>query len=271
VGAGNAVADDRLGWGTTGQWAVTDHPAQYDEHAFATAYGERRAQSGGPNELIEQPALKSLMPHLEGKDLIDLGCGTGDLARWALENGVATLRGFDASNRMIVRARASTDDQRATFDIGDIERLRLDASSADVVMSGLAMHYVAHFPALMRKVARWLRPLGSFVMSVEHPIMTCAARGWPLADDGTRQHWPVDHYLDEGARNVRWLGAEVRREHRTVASYLNAVIDSGLTIVRVLEPGPDTRDLELWPALASHRRRPPFLVIRADKRFSEIV
>ncbi len=252
------------------EWAVTDRPAQYDEHAFATAYDERRAEGGGPNEIIEQPALRSLLPNLAGKDLVDLGCGTGDIARWALERGVATVRGFDASQRMIARAKASSDDQRATFAIADIEQLWLEAGSADVITSGLAMHYVTDLPALMRKAARWLRPLGSIVMSVEHPIMTCAAREWQLADDGTRRHWPVDHYLDEGVRRVRWLGSEVRREHRTVASYINAVIGSGLTIVRVLEPGPDARDLERWPALASHRRRPPFLVIRADRRCGTI-
>ncbi len=54
--------------------------AIYDDPIFNVAYKELRSQEGRPNDIIEQPALRSLMPSLQRKEIIDLGCGTGGMA-----------------------------------------------------------------------------------------------------------------------------------------------------------------------------------------------
>lgn len=238
--------------------------ALYDDPLISAAYDKLRSQPGRPNEVIEQPALRSLMPPLHGKDVVDLGCGTGSLARLALSQEARSVKAFDASERMIQQATKLGDDSRAHYQIGRIEDIELPDHSADVVISGLAPHYIYDFATLSKRVGGWLREGGTFIFSIEHPIITCASRQWAEAADGTREHWPVDRYLDEGPRLVRWLGADTPREHRTVASYVNALIDAGLTIRRVLEPGPDPVSLDRWPKLADHIRRPSFLIVRAD-------
>ena len=58
---------------------------------------------------------------------------------------------------------------------GAMEDADLADGSFDVVLSSLAFHYVADFGALVRKIARWLRPGGDFVFSCEHPV--CTAEG----------------------------------------------------------------------------------------------
>ncbi|MBA4221592.1 MAG: class I SAM-dependent methyltransferase [Methylobacterium sp.] len=240
--------------------------ALYDDPLISVAYSELRSRPGGPNEVIEQPALRSLMPSLQGRDVVDLGCGSGGLARLALEQGARSVRAFDASEQMIREAIKLGGDSRSRYEIGRIEDVVLPDRSADVVISGLALHYIPDVMTLSRRVSGWLREGGSFIFSVEHPIMTCASRQWAEATDGTRQHWPVDRYLEEGTRLVRWLGVDTPREHRAVASYINALIDAGLVIRRVLEPGPDPVSLQQWPKLADHIRRPAFLIIRADRQ-----
>lgn len=249
---------------TTGAALNMVDRALYDDPLVSVAYGKLRSRPGRPNEVIEQPALLSLMPPLQGKDVVDLGCGTGGLARLALGQDVRSVKAFDASEQMIQEAIKLGGDARAHYVISRIEDVELPDRSADVVVSGLALHYIHDFVTLSIRVRGWLREGGSFIFSVEHPIMTCASRQWAEAADGTRQHWPVDRYLDEGPRLVRWLGADTPREHRTVASYVNALIDAGLIIHRLLEPGPDPASLQQWPKLADHVRRPTFLIIRAD-------
>jgi trans-aconitate methyltransferase len=68
------------------------------------------------------------------------------------------------------------------------ETLALAPECLDLVVSSLALHYVAGHGTLIRRIAMWLRPGGHLVYSIEHPI--CAARdpmtGWVAAGAGHR-------------------------------------------------------------------------------------
>lgn len=235
----------------------------FDQPKFAEAYDDVRAKDGLPNDIIETPALKSVLPWLRGCEVLDLGCGMGGMTHWAISQGAQSVRGVDVSERMITAARSAH--PAANFDVGNIEELAAPIESVDVVMSGLAFHYVNDLDRLFHRISGWLRPGGVLAFSVKHPVMTCGDRKWHEAPSGERLHWPVDHYLTEGFRTVSWLGVEVTRYHRAVASYINAALDAGLLITRVLEPGPTAEHSEYWPRLADHGRRPSFLVIAARK------
>lgn len=90
----------------------------------------------------------------------------------------------------------------------------LREQSVDLVISGLALHYVADFSSVASHIATALRSGGSFVFSVEHPLLTCDKRQWHTAEDGSRLHWPVDRYLLEGQRRVSWLNRnDIPRYH----------------------------------------------------------
>ena len=110
--------------------------------------------------------------------------------------------------------------------------------SFDVAYSSLALHYVEDFKRLIGEVSRALVSGGHFVFSIEHPIYTASMRpGWLLREDGGRT-WPVDHYAVEGARDTDWLAKGVRKHHRTLGTTLNALIDAGLAVRRVVEWSP---------------------------------
>ena len=53
--------------------------------------------------------------------------------------------------------------------------------------------------------------------------------------------------------------------HRTIATYVNTVIDSGLCITRVLEPTPTEEMLSQYPELKDECRRPMFVILAAVK------
>jgi len=241
--------------------------ALYDDPEFFAAYEDMRALEGTLNEIVETPALVSLMPKLQGITAADLGCGMGGMCHWLMAQGAASVVGFDSSLKMLARAKQqSPATENLRFEQAELDRIDLAESSFDLILSGLALHYAADFQKIAGRVSMALRPGGSFIFSVEHPIITCGERNWVLRDDGARAHWPVDHYLDEGSRKVNWLGFnEVPRYHRTISSYVNTLLDAGLVLQRLNEPGPSSDDMTNWPRLKDQRRRPPFLVIRADK------
>jgi hypothetical protein len=67
-----------------------------------------------------------------------------------------------------------------------------------------------------------------FLFSVEHPIFTARpAQDWYYGPGGERLHWPIDHYQEEGRRKTNWLTDNVIKYHRTVATYVNTVIETG--------------------------------------------
>jgi len=114
-------------------------------------------------------------------------------------------------------------------------------------------------------VHRTLVAGGILVFSVEHPIVTAPARhGWSTEGAG-RKAWPVNGYLDEGARSTDWLSKGVIKQRRTLATYINLLPGLAFTLTRVEEWGPSAQQIVAQPKLADEHERPPFLLIAARR------
>jgi SAM-dependent methyltransferase len=202
---------------------------------------------------------------LNGKRVIDLGCGYGWFCRVARDLGASAVTGVDISEKMLARAAELTDDAHILYQRSDLESLELDESCLDLVYSSLALHYLPELHTLFAKIQRALKPGGSLVFSMEYPIYTCAARqGW-LTDDNGERFWGVNHYQNEGQRVSNWLADGVIKYHRTLGTTLNALIGAGLTINQVNEWGPAQAQIDAWPALTEEAERPMLVLISAVK------
>src|SRR5215467_2524811 len=120
----------------------------YDDPAFFAGYSQLRRSREGLSGAPEWPALRRMLPALEGACVLDLGCGFGAFARWAREMGAASVLGIDRSENMLTRARAETHDSGVTYCLAAIEELALPAGGFDLVYSSLALHYVEDFDAV---------------------------------------------------------------------------------------------------------------------------
>jgi SAM-dependent methyltransferase len=237
---------------------------KYDDPAFFANYSQMARSIGGLDAAGEWPAFRVLLPRLADTKVLDLGCGFGWHCRYAREQQARSVVGVDLSEKMIARARASTNDSAIEYRRLAIEDIDFSAGAFDVVLSSLALHYVERFDIVCRKVHHCLEPGGTFVLSVEHPIFTAlAAQDWYYGQYGERMHWPVDHYQDEGPRQARFLDHEVVKYHRTVATYVNTLLDSGFTITRLFEPQPTQELLDRHSEWQDETRRPMFLLIAA--------
>jgi ubiquinone/menaquinone biosynthesis C-methylase UbiE len=222
----------------------------YDDPEFFAGYQEMRAAARGLHETTIRPALPDLLPELRGRRVVDLGCGDGWLSRLAAEAGAGAVLGLDPSERMLELARARTSDARVTYRRAFVEDAELPAASADVVLSVLALHYVADLDAAVARIAGWLSPGGDVVAIVEHPIglATVPDRGFATTRLG-RRAFLLHSYAAEGPRDEHWFIPGVRKYHRTVASLVNAFTGAGLRIERLAEPMPipelvDDADME---------------------------
>jgi len=236
----------------------------YDDPGFFENYSRLPRSLDGLDSAPEWPALRILLPDLRGRAVLDLGCGFGWFCRWARENGAAQVRGIDVSERMLARAEATTQDAAIAYDRADLEELELPAGSFDLVYSSLTLHYIANLNRLLEQVHLSLRPAGRLIFSVEHPIFTAPADpGWRTDAEG-RKTWPIDSYLEEGARSTDWLAKGVIKQHRTIATYINMLLRLGFSVRHVEEWGPTNQQIASRPALADERQRPPFLLVAAS-------
>src|SRR3954451_11482251 len=124
----------------------------YDNPGFFAGYSQLPRSVHGLNGAPEWPAIRALLPDLNGKRVVDLGCGFGWFARWARQHGAAHVLGLDISQNMIDRARAETSDANIEYRISDLDTLDLDKSSFDLAYSSLAFHYIVDFAKLMRTI-----------------------------------------------------------------------------------------------------------------------
>ena len=238
----------------------------YDDAEFLAGYVTLDRQVRGLDGAAEWPVLSSLLPDLTDRRVIDLGCGFGWFARWAAEHGAATVLGVDVSTSMLDRARSDTDTTAIEYRCCDLDVLDLEPHSADLVFSSLTFHYVQDLDRLMTTITESLTPGGSLVFSVEHPIFSApSVQELESRADGGR-FWPLDNYLVEGERVRRWFVDGVVKQHRTTATYVNTVIDAGLTVDRIVEWGPSADDIESRPELADDLHRPWFLLLSATKQ-----
>ncbi len=237
----------------------------YDDPEFQAAYRELPRSEHGLAGAPEWPVVRSLVPDLAGRDVVDLGCGYGAFARWAADQGASRVDALDLSTSMLERARELTGPAPAIrWTQADLAEVELPAASYDLAYSALAIHYLADLGRLVQQVHAALRPGGTLVITTEHPVfMAPTAPEWVTV--GGRRVWPLDRYADEGPRVTDWLAPGVRKHHRTLGTTLNTLIDSGFVLDRVVEWSPTLEQLADDPDLASERDRPMFLLLAAHR------
>jgi SAM-dependent methyltransferase len=239
---------------------------KYDEPEFFAKYSKMPRSIGGLDNAEEWHVFRALLPDLRDKRLLDLGCGYGWHCRYARQQQAQSVVGVDLSERMLDHAKSVTNDPGIEYLRSAIEDIDFPADEFEVVFSSLALHYVERFDLACQKVSHCLVTGGAFVFSVEHPMFTAlAAQEWCYGPSGERLHWPVDDYQQEGPRHTQWLADNVVKYHRTVATYVNTLIDSGFQLSKLSEPAPSPDRLIEQPDFQDDCRRPTFLLIAAIK------
>jgi SAM-dependent methyltransferase len=232
----------------------------YDNPEFFAGYSQLLRSREGLEGAAEWPTLRALLPDMSGRRVLDLGCGFGWFCRWARAAGARSATGVDVSEKMLERARAETNDGAITYERADLETFRIAAGAFDLVYSSLTFHYLENLRALIDQIHDGLAADGHLVFSVEHPIYTAPSD--PKWVSGT---WPVDRYLDEGPRTTDWLAKGVLKQHRTVASYINLLLQAGFSLNRVEEWSPSEAQIAANPKWQNECQRPPFLLVSARR------
>jgi 2-polyprenyl-3-methyl-5-hydroxy-6-metoxy-1,4-benzoquinol methylase len=126
----------------------------YDDPNFFAKYSAMPRSIGGLDDASEWPVFQALLPSLQDKRLLDLGCGFGWHCRYARQQNAQVVVGVDLSEKMIAHARELTNDPRIEYRQSATEDIGFPPNAFDVVISSLALHYVERFDLVRQKIIK---------------------------------------------------------------------------------------------------------------------
>jgi SAM-dependent methyltransferase len=205
-------------------------PARYDGHSewFDQTFSPGHIR---PEELA---FLRQALRAGRGQVCVDLACGTGLCAQPIAEAGYRAA-GFDISADQLRFARR----RLGAVARADLCSLPVRDESVSVVV-GMFFHTdLEDFAAVARQVARCLRPRGRFIYAGLHPCFIGPFVNRMSESAEQRLHFSPGYghvgWADRGSGDGSGLGGRVGFHHKTLASFLGAIVSSGLRIQDVRE------------------------------------
>ncbi|NGN96882.1 class I SAM-dependent methyltransferase [Grimontia sp. S25] len=221
---------------------------QYDEAVKDNIY----------NALFERPNLQAMLGDIEGKNVLDLGCGSGVYADYFLSEGAASVTCLDFSAEMVDIVKNKFG-QRVSAYVQDLsEGLPKEADGQyDVIVCPLVIHYLKDLTALFSDVYRVLKPGGYMVFSTHHPFadFECSTTGSYFDTELVQEEW-----------NTVGTPVQVTFYRRPLVEISNAITSAGLSITQISEGQVSEAIKQASPKTYERlRKHPNFIFIKCKK------
>ncbi|MGZ0149301.1 class I SAM-dependent methyltransferase [Kribbella sp. WER1] len=199
---------------------------------LTTDYEHRRSREDSLDRLMEWDAQRSMIGSVEGKTILDVGCGNGGKAiELATRYGAASVVGVD------IGAEFRTPPSQVSFHSGDLSTLDeldvLHGSRFDVVLFLQTLAYARDRARTLRAVRSLMTDDGVLVVSMAHPIRYAVERserdGVGIGD--------AYHAVGPYSYPSRW-NPEITLTHTTdtFSTIHNSLTGNGFRVEEVLEP-----------------------------------
>ena len=141
-----------------------------DERGYSQIFKATHAQAIRLRRRAETIVLEMALPAtLETRsriNILELGCGTGELAYHLAVLTGAQVTGVDLSQQFIDYAKTTHKHEKLTFIVADLSRTipRSDAEKYDyIVGNGILHHLYHHLHTFLPALGRWLAPGGRLI------------------------------------------------------------------------------------------------------------
>ena len=219
----------------------------YNEHAKDYTAHVRNASNSVYHAYYEKPAMYALVPDVNGKRVLSLGCGSGEDSQYLKSLGAINSVGVDISKGLIDIAKKSYPD--CEFSVMDMEHLSSPDNSFDVVYSSLAIHYLEDWTKVFEGMFRLLKPGSHFLFSCGHPIYSALALTTDSDDIAVRQ---LAIIKNEKNNTTEIIGDYLTRRkiddalgkntvtvwHKSISEIITEATDAGFLVEKCIEPRP---------------------------------
>jgi SAM-dependent methyltransferase len=176
-----------------------------------------------------------LLGDVRGARVLELGCGAAAGARWLRRQG-ADVVALDLSAGMLRHAREASDRSGVRVPLVQADALMLPFADGafDIVCTAFgAVPFVADSAAVMREVARVLRPGGSWVFSITHPMRWIF---WDEPDESglvaRNSYFDRTPYVERDESGA----PSYVEQHRTLGDRVRELVAAGFVLRDLIEP-----------------------------------
>lgn len=207
----------------------------WEEHA---AWWIDGFTDGADPEYVEQILPIALAELDDSTQVLDIGCGDGQISRLLARAGIQVIGVDPTWNQISVAADRGGG---AQYIRSGAAQLPFACDSFDAAVACLVFEHVDELDTAVSEVARVLRPGGQFSLFLNHPLLQTPGSGW--IDDHTtdppEKYWRIGAYLVE-QDSVEQVepGVFIRFIHRPMSRYINVLAEHGLLLERMVEPAP---------------------------------
>lgn len=223
AGQAESVAAGRRWWDASADEYQAEHGAFLRDDGFIWC----------PEGLDEAEA--GLLGEVAGRDVLEIGCGAAQCARWLIGRGARTAA-IDLSRRQLQHARRIDDALGTSVPLAqaDATLLPFASGSFDIACSAYgALPFVADAGAVLAETARVVRRGGRFVFSVSHPIR------WAFPDGPGAEGLTVENSYFDRRAYVEYDAAgraTYTEHHRTAGDWVRLINATGWRLAGLVEP-----------------------------------
>lgn len=205
--------------------------------AFAASYSTENDNSLA-NAYYERPAMLNLLGPITGRNILDIGCGSGSLTAEMLERGAA-VTGIDTSIAMVELAEKRVGDEASLIQADLTDPLPFGNATFDDAVASLVLHYLEDWEPALREIRRVLRPGGRLFVSIDHPIV-----GYTIQE-------PRPDYFANTSYEFEWeFGGKrvpMRFWRKSLSGMLDAFASADFRVTSITEPQPLQEAREVYP------------------------
>lgn len=201
-----------------------------------------------PLPALEAPVVRAAIGDVQGKSVLDLGCGTGRHTTWLVDAG-ASVTAVDFSEGMLAEARRKPGMNSVSFIAHDLHKpLPISNDCFDLVVSALVLEHLRDLESFFAEVARVLKPGGRAVVSAMHPAMFLRGSQARFTD-------PVSGELVQPGSIAHTLG-----------TIIMAALKADLDLANVEELAPDADFAAKYPRATKYIGWPMLVVFSMTRR-----
>ncbi|MCP4524908.1 MAG: class I SAM-dependent methyltransferase [Aestuariibacter sp.] len=139
---------------------------QYDKIAEDYLLGQNKYATVNESE---KRIVEKLLPELEGKSVLDIGCAGGDSIKKLELLGATNIYGIDISPSMVAKAKKIVRRPENVY-VSGFEHTNFDNDCFDIIFARYSLHYAKDIDAVYKELLRITKPQGHLLFVVHHPI-----------------------------------------------------------------------------------------------------
>ena len=198
---------------------------------YDTTVGETGDQS---QQLIINPIVEKLLGDLNGKIVLDAGCGNGYWSR-RLAKTAKQVIGIDFTPELIEHAKKRGVPSNVEFLIGNLEHTTFLDESFDAILLNMVVLDLEDLSSVIREISRVTKDGGEVIISTTHPCFENPPHTQSVRDaQGQKIGRTISHYFQTGL--VEDQPNHYQHWHHTLSEYVNILAENFLFTEKMVEP-----------------------------------